>query len=307
MLPKIISFSGGQTSGYMLRREIDKIGHSEFLKQFTTIFCNTGKEHDKTLDFVHEVETRWEIPIVWLEYCRIPAIEIKSEWLPTNRKRANLLKAQDSKENAHWFKIVGFHNAKRSNQIGPFDELLEWANGLPNVRTRRCSVQMKIRTMHRFLNFNGIIDHSSFIGIRNDEAHRKIEILSNLEKGEHPEFPLIDSKVVLKQVNDFWDSHPFNLTIPNHMGNCDLCFLKARWKRVAAAKADPKAAQWWRDWETKKASQGVTGDGARFVAGKSYQAIINDAMQPGLFDDQEEQDIPCSCAVGGYRAKDDEE
>lgn len=54
MKPKVLSFSGGLTSGYMLRREIDRIEIDEYRKQFTTIFCNTGKEHDVTLDVTHE-------------------------------------------------------------------------------------------------------------------------------------------------------------------------------------------------------------------------------------------------------------
>lgn len=309
MLPKIISFSGGQTSGYMLRREIDKIGHSEFLKQFTTIFCNTGKEHDKTLDFVHEVETRWEIPIVWLEYTRIPARDIDPLLVPEGRKRSNLSKAQETNSDAHWFRKVDWITvARRFDKRTPFDELLEWMSALPNVRGRACSAYLKRRTLQRWLEWNQTGKYECYIGIRSDESDRANEILANLDdKNEIPRFPLCNNKTDIKAVNDFWNSHPFKLTIPNHMGNCDLCFLKARWKRVAAAKADPRAALWWSNWEKRKASEGVTGDGARFVAGKSYQAIITDAMQPTLFDDQDEQDIPCSCAVGWYRAKDDEE
>ncbi len=308
MLPKIISFSGGLTSGYMLRREIDRIGHAEFLKQFTTIFCNTGKEHDKTLDFVHDVETKWEIPIVWLEYTRISARKIKASLIPKGQKRANLMKAKVKNEGAHWFRVVNYETASRSGE--PFNELLQWMPSLPNVRGRACSAFLKIRNIAKWCHANGKNEWEDYIGMRYDESDRATEILANSDdKGRTPNFPLIESKQTVRDVNAFWISHPFTLNIPNHMGNCDLCFLKAKWKRIAAAKSDPKAAQWWSDWEKRKASEGVTGDGARFRKGQSYESIIFEASQPDLFDlaDKTEEDVPCSCAVGGYRANKDDE
>jgi hypothetical protein len=149
------------------------------------------------------------------------------------------------------------------------------------------------------------------IGIRADEAHRATEILANPDdKGEAATFPLIESKTTKHDVDAWWDANDFKLEIPNHMGNCDLCFLKARWKRVAAARDNPNAAQWWADWEDRFEKKGAR-DGARFALGKrnSYAAIISEATHPDLFDavDTSEPDVPCSCAVGGYRSKDEED
>ena len=31
------------------------------------VFANTGKEAPETLDFVHEVSEKWDVPINWLE------------------------------------------------------------------------------------------------------------------------------------------------------------------------------------------------------------------------------------------------
>lgn len=293
----------------MLRREIDRIGIEEYKRTFTTIFCNTGKEHDATLDFVHEVETRWGVPIVWLEYTRIPAMEIDSELVPEGRKRKNLIKAQSSNEGAHWFKIVDFDSAARADNPRPFNELLQWMPALPNVRGRACSAFLKIRNIAKYCHALKMPEWNDYIGIRKDEEHRKHEILANADdKSRTPIFPLCDEFQTKEDVNGWWEAHPFRLNIPNHMGNCDLCFLKARWKRVAAAKANPKSAQWWAEWEARKEAEGVTGDGARFIKskGNSYAAIINDAEHPDLFEDKTEEDIPCSCAVGGYRAKDEE-
>ena len=46
----------------MLRLLLDKMG----AENLTVLFCNTGKEYDETLDFVNEVETRWNVPVTWL-------------------------------------------------------------------------------------------------------------------------------------------------------------------------------------------------------------------------------------------------
>lgn len=278
MSRKILSFSGGQSSGYLLRREMDKAGAS-FDRDYTVCFDNTGKEHNATLDFVHDVETKWGIEIVWLEYCR-----------------AN---------NEHSFRVVDYKTAaRRTDARTPFDEMLEWCGALPNVRGRGCSGQLKVRTTKRYLKSLGLTEWEDFIGIRADEAHRKIDILNACPNYITPHFPLIDDGITMGDVYAFWNNHPFRLNIPNYMGNCDLCFLKARWKRIAIMRQDPAAAQWWINWEKKKLAAGITNDGAQWISGKSYEGMLADALHPEfafINEDTTEQDIPCSCAVGGYR------
>lgn len=302
----IVSFSGGQSSGYMLRKLIDS--NRDFDKKFIVVFCNTGKEHDKTLDFVHEVEVRWGAKIVWLEYTRVSAMDIDDRMLPTKRKACNLMIQKMNGESAHWFNVVDYDSAARAHdKVTPFDKMLEWSNTIPNVRSRQCSVQLKLRTQFRYLNSIGITKHFSYIGIRKDEDHRVNEILANLDKDEIPRFPLVDLLSTKEDVDGFWDNNDFKLEIPNHMGNCNLCFLKARWKRVAAAKADPEAARWWSDWEKKFTAKGA-GSGAFWNNGKTYEGIIKDAEQKDLFDlDRSEEDVACSCSVGGHRSNMKEE
>ena len=47
---KIVSFSFGQTSGYMLRKLMDA-NPKTFDDDFCVVFANTGREHEATLDF----------------------------------------------------------------------------------------------------------------------------------------------------------------------------------------------------------------------------------------------------------------
>jgi hypothetical protein len=84
--------------------------------------------------------------------------------------------------------------------------------------------------------------------------------------------------------------------------------FKSICRKAARFLREPEAAQWWADWEAKFRAKGVSGDGAVFRKGQPYDALIAAASHPELLlGDEADEDIPCSCAVGGYRAKEDEE
>lgn len=295
---KVILFSGGRTSGYMLRRLLI---HST-INDWQIIFCNTGKERNETLDFVHEVETRWDVPITWLEYHRVLASEIPSGVFPTRKRNDNLAKAALAGETAHWFREVDYKTASRNGE--PFDELLEWASVLPNVVSRICSTQLKLRTAARYLFSCGVREYAPIIGIRKDEEHRSIQILASCETFEHPEFPLCEWGVSEKDVNEFWKSQPFDLRLKQYEGNCDLCFLKAKWKRLLLVKENPGMERWWADWEAKKNTEQMS-DGKYFRIGERYADLARLVEQEK---DQSEfcfvggmdKDIPCSCAEKAF-------
>lgn len=63
----IISFSGGRTSGMMLKTMIDDYG-GRLPENVKVCFANTGKEHPATLEFVHECATQFDCEIIWLEW-----------------------------------------------------------------------------------------------------------------------------------------------------------------------------------------------------------------------------------------------
>ncbi len=57
--PAVISFSGGRTSGYMLRRILDAgIG-----RDVHVVFADTGKERRETYDFLIDCERHWAIRV----------------------------------------------------------------------------------------------------------------------------------------------------------------------------------------------------------------------------------------------------
>ena len=246
---KVLLLSGGRTSGFMLKKQLE--ADKNYRRDWITIFCNTGKEMPQTLDFVQAIQTRWQVPVIWLEYHRVKAEMLPADIFPTPRRNLNLKKAKDKGEMVHWYKLVDYPSAARNGE--PFDELFEWMNVLPNVVSRGCSMQLKIRTAMRYLFGCGIKEYESNIGIRCDEAHRSIQILSNCDTYEHPVFPLISAGVSESHVLEFWKGNDFDLQLKSHQGNCDLCFLKKKWKRVLMAKQNPASLAWWKGWEARKA------------------------------------------------------
>ena len=60
--PTVISFSGGRTSGLMLRRVLDAHGGA-LPPDVHVVFTNTGKERPETLAFVAECARQWGVAI----------------------------------------------------------------------------------------------------------------------------------------------------------------------------------------------------------------------------------------------------
>lgn len=298
----VVLFSGGRTSGYMMRKLMFK--YPDYRSRFITIFCNTGKEMPATLNFVHDCEVKWRVPIIWLEYARTPATPTIAEMFPTKKRIANVLAQAIAMETTHWFKIVNYKTASRDGK--PFDDLLKWMTVLPNVVSRGCSMQLKIRTAMRYLFSLGLKQYASIIGIRNDERHRATQILANCDSFEHPQFPLCDWNKTESDVLAFWRVNDFDLRLESYKGNCDLCFLKSKAKRVRIAKEHPELIGWWKAWEAKKANAGENRNGKYFRLNEPYELIEKLSQERDLFDQtSSEPDIPCSCAERGFDNEDE--
>ena len=61
----IVSFSGGRTSAYMTKRILDT--WRDKYTDIVVLFANTGQEHEKTLEFVRNCDTKFGFNTVWLE------------------------------------------------------------------------------------------------------------------------------------------------------------------------------------------------------------------------------------------------
>lgn len=267
--PTCISFSGGRTSAYMLHRILD--ANQGLPEEAVVCFANTGKEEEATLEFVRDCSANWSVPIVWLEY------------LPDDPK----------------FKVVDFETASRNGE--PFEALIRKRQFLPNPVSRFCTVEMKVRTMHRYLKSVGFTEWQSMLGIRADEP-RRVAKIGNQDYGKHEEkrAPLAADGITAKDVGEFWKAQPFDLKLNNvngktMHGNCDLCFLKGGAQIVSLIAEKPERAVWWAKMETLVQSSGqVTGQGARFRKDRpSYAEMMQfTADQADMFSDES---IGCFC------------
>ena len=204
--PAMLSFSGGRTSAYMLRQVVD-LGLDADVH---VLFANTGKEREETLDFIHEIEARWKVNVRWLEYGRGE---------------------------------VCYETASRRGE--PFEALLKKRGFPPNPLARFCTSELKIRTMKKFMLEEGYEHWTNVVGIRWDEPRRVARLLSPNKERWDVELPLHHAKVTEQGVMDWWAAQPFDLQLRQDEGNCDLCFLKGRRKRLHLIRERPQSADWW--------------------------------------------------------------
>lgn len=59
-MQKVINFSGGRTSAYMTIME--------YKEGDIVLFCDTGREHEKTYKFIHDFETHENIPVTKISF-----------------------------------------------------------------------------------------------------------------------------------------------------------------------------------------------------------------------------------------------
>jgi 3'-phosphoadenosine 5'-phosphosulfate sulfotransferase (PAPS reductase)/FAD synthetase len=233
----------------MVKRLIDQGG------EYLVTFQNTGKEIQQTLDFVNECDQRWKLNLVWLEY-RQPAT----------------------------FEVVCYNTASRNGE--PFNQLLKQRpSSIPNQQFRFCTMELKIETLRRYLKSLGIIEYTSFNGIRYDEPRRWQKIKLN---DYDVELPLVKWKITKKDVLNWWEKQSFDLMVNEPYGNCDGCFLKGKGKLSIIAKEKPELFDWWINVEKQS--------GHQFKKEITYQQIKDKSQsQLGLWDN--DPSFECFCNV----------
>ena len=238
-----IAFSGGRSSAFMLHQILDANG--DLPERVEVTFQNTGREMPQTLDFVAEVGQRWGVMISWLEY----------------------------RPEKPFFEIIGRQGASVNGE--PFEALIEKRKFLPNVASRFCTIELKVRTAKRYLRSIGWDHWTNCVGLRADEPAR-------LNKPKPKErwtvwHPLADAGVTKRDVQAFWQKQPFDLNLPNidgkcPLGNCDGCFLKSEANLAALVRDFPDRHAWWEQME-RKASDLTSGNGATWSKRYSRHAL----------------------------------
>ena len=183
------------------------------------LFANTGKEHEATLNFVHEIERRW-CPITWIE------------------------RRQDTPK----FAVVNFDSADRTGKH--FKDLIVSKQRLPSPPQRFCTSELKVIPMERYLKSLGLSDFTAVLGIRYDEPRRVSRIRGMTDRDIS--IPLADARIDEQEILAYWKQSEFDLPWPHdqkYFGNCDLCFLKSLPRLRYVLEARPELADWWIEME----------------------------------------------------------
>jgi len=272
-----MSFSGGRSSALAMRI----LTLNGVPENMIIVFANTGKERNETLDFIHECQTQWNLPIVWIEGT-FGSYDLEKETMVSSIG----------------FRVVNYETAKRWNDKDtPFERMIDWINCgiVPNRMSRFCTKYLKLFPMQRYIESLGIEDYDTVMGIRYDEPQRVVK---------HPDaiLPLVAAKITQKSVREWWAKQPFDLQLKDYEGNCDLCHLKSLRKRLTVIREHPEFAEWWSEMEKRTASEFQQGMPLEKMIekakGNSFQPAIDgrelDLMNPSLFGD----DLEISCFCG---------
>lgn len=276
--PALVSFSGGRTSGYMLRQILDA-HDGQLPADVHVVFFNTGKEFEQTLRFVHECSVRWSVPITWLEYDTAEPFDTS---------------------------VVGYNSAARDGE--PFEKIVKVRGFLPNPTMRLCTHYLKVKRGIAYMrDMLGYPEWVNVVGLRHDEPRRVARQKAMNEAGKErfeTILPLDEAKVCRQDVSAFWKRQPFDLGLPDNngktpLGNCDLCFMKGAATIKGIMRLFPERARWWIDMERNAPALGTLTkpEMALFRADRpSYRELLNFVRRQRDFEGGPSDDyLPCDC------------
>lgn len=217
----VATVSGGRTSMFLAKYIKEHPKYKDFNILF--VYANTGKEDERTLEFINRCDKEFNLGVVWIECVVNP-----------------------EKGKGTGYKIIDFKSASRNGE--PFEDVMK-KYGLPSKLYRHCTREMKDVPMNKLAkdHFNGE-EYVTALGIRADEPHR-------ISKNPKFVYPLAHDIIAdEKFIRDWWSRQSFDLDLKDYEGNCDLCFLKSIRKKKTILKYDKFKSKWWADMELKYAT-----------------------------------------------------
>ena len=244
-----VSFSGGRTSAYMcwylLKNWAEKY-------DFIFVFANTGQEHENTLIFTDQCDKAFGLNLIWVEAV-----------------------VHHGERRGCTHKIVDFNTADRVGAA--FEEVIK-KYGIPNVEFLHCTRELKLNPMRSYkasIGFSRL--HPMAIGIRADEIDR----MSPKANEDGLVYPLIKANKTKPEILHWWKGQPFDLNLPEHMGNCITCYKKSDRKLMTIAKNEPERFEWASKMEGLHSGAGAgEGERAFFRKHRTSKDIIASSERP---------------------------
>tara|TARA_R100000353_G_scaffold145939_1_gene104720 strand:+ start:3760 stop:4635 length:876 start_codon:yes stop_codon:yes gene_type:complete len=204
-----VSFSGGETSGYMAQYLKN---HKQNEYDMVFIFANTGQENEETLKFVDQCDKEFNLNLIWLE------AKINQQYGKGTR-----------------WNVVNYETASRNGE--PFEQAIKKL-GLPNINNPWCTRDLKLTPIHQYIKH--VLkwkDYWTAIGIRYDEIDR---ISINRIKNKLY-YPLVQDMPMNKpKINFWWSQQKFRLQLKGYEGNCKWCWKKSDNKLMTIAIERPE-------------------------------------------------------------------
>lgn len=203
----VVSFSGGRTSAYLVHLMEQRRIKEDLDVRY--IYMDTGAEHPKTYEFIKNVVSHFGINLTCLRVVVNPELG-----------------------QGNSYEVIPVSEIK--HDLEPWKAIVK-KYGLPYPAGAFCTREMKFNPVTKYCKDN-FDEYTTWIGIRVDEQNRLrlkdgINYLADISDFEKDD------------INHWWSKQPFDLNIPEHLGNCVFCIKKSVNKIALAARDEPILAK----------------------------------------------------------------
>ncbi|AUR89727.1 hypothetical protein NVP1131O_58 [Vibrio phage 1.131.O._10N.222.49.A8] len=253
-MKKVVSFSGGRTSAYLCYLMKERYGD-----EVDFIYMDTGAEHPKTYEFIRNVNREFNLNLTCLRtdfdtplgkgnsYHIVDIDDIKPDLKP--------LSEMTSKYGVPY--IGGMFCTDRMKLV-PFTKYCQEKYGRGNFETWlgiRADEPARVFGSKLYKSLKEIIalddedlikmystNHIDREGFFVMEECIEVELFNEIcrRKTSGIRYMAEISEFKREDVLDFWSKMPFDLDIPEHLGNCVFCPKKSNLKLAAAQRDEPE-------------------------------------------------------------------
>lgn len=207
-MKKVVSFSGGRTSAYLVITAIEKFG----VENVDVVSMDTGAEHPMTYEFMRQFH----------------AYILEAYGVEITYLRTDFSTPLGEGNKYHILEIDEI-----GSDLKPFHEMIK-KYGVPYIGGMFCTDRMKLVPFTKYCQEKyGRGNYEAWLGIRADEPKRLTPKKGIRYLAEISDFEKED-------ILEFWAGMLFDLDIPEWLGNCIFCPKKSNLKLAAAQRDEPE-------------------------------------------------------------------